>query len=61
MKVYIEHTTNYQNTFIEVAEDCPTEIGQIPKSTGERKTITEMQFEIFQLNPYKFKSLWKEL
>ena len=51
-----QHTTNYKNTFIEVAEDCPTEIGEVPKSTGEKKTIAEMQFEILQNNPYKFTS-----
>jgi hypothetical protein len=51
-----QHTTNYQNTFIEVANDCPSEIGQVPKSTGEKKTVAEMQFEILQSNPYKFTS-----
>ena len=24
------HTTNYKNTFIEIAEDCPVSSGQIP-------------------------------
>jgi hypothetical protein len=51
-----QHTTNYQNTFIEVAADCPAEIGQIPKSTGEKKTVAEMQYETLQNNPYKFTS-----
>ena len=50
------HTTNYKNTFIEVAEDCPTEISEIPTSKSDKKTIAEMQFEIISKNPYKYTS-----
>ena len=50
------HTTNYIDTFIEVADDCPTEISEISKSKGENKTIAEMQFELIAKNPYKFTS-----
>ncbi len=50
------HTTNYFNTFIEVADDCPVEIGEIPKSKGTNKSIAEMQFELLIQNPYKFTS-----
>ena len=50
------HTTNYFDTFIEVADDCPTETGEIPKSKGENKTIAELQFELLIQNPYKFTS-----
>jgi hypothetical protein len=50
------HTTNYIDIFIEVAEDCPTQIGEIPKSKGENKTVAEMQFDLVFNNPYKFTS-----
>lgn len=50
------HSTNYKDTFIEVAEDCPTEIGEIPKLKSDKKTIAEMQFEIISKNPYKYTS-----
>lgn len=50
------HTTNYYNTFIEVADDCPVEIGVIPTSKGEVKTIAEMQFEFLIKHPYEYTS-----
>lgn len=50
------HTTNYENTFIEVAEDCPAIIGEIPKIKGDTKTVAAIQFEIIHKNPYKFTS-----
>lgn len=50
------HTTNYIDTFIEVADDCPTHISETPKSKGDNKTIAEMQFELVIKNPYKFTS-----
>ena len=50
------HTTNYVDTFIEVADDCPTHICEIPKSKGDKKTIAEMQFDLIVKNPYKYTS-----
>ncbi len=50
------HTTNYENTFIEVAEDCPAIVGEIPKMKGDTKTVAAIQFEIIRKNPYKFTS-----
>lgn len=50
------HTTNYIDTFIEVADDCPTDICEIPKSKGDNKTVAEMQFELAVKNPYKYTS-----
>lgn len=49
-------TTNYIDTFIEVADDCPTNISENPKSKGDNKTIAEMQFELVVKNPYKYTS-----
>lgn len=50
------HTTNYQNTFIEVAEDCPSTTGEIPPLKGENKTIANIEFEMISKNPYKYSS-----
>jgi len=50
------HTTNYENTFIKTAEDCPVVMGEIPKMKGDTKTIAAIQFEIISRNPYKFTS-----
>lgn len=49
------HTTNYFNTFIEVAEDIKIDCGTQPPSK-EKKTIAEMQHELISKNPYKFTS-----
>ena len=50
------HTTNYYNTFIEIAEDCPIEIGIEPTMRGGKKTIANYQYDIITANPYKFTS-----
>lgn len=50
------HTTNYENTFIEAAEDCPVKNGEIPPLKGENKTIANIEFEMISKNPYKYSS-----
>lgn len=50
------HTTNYVNTFIEVAEDCSMEVAEIPSSKGDKKTIAKMQYDMIVQNPYQFTS-----
>lgn len=50
------HTSNYHNTFIEVAEDCPSTTGEIPPLKGDNKTIANIQFEMISKNPYKYSS-----
>jgi hypothetical protein len=50
------HTTNYQNTFIEVAEDSPVTSAEIPPVKGADKTIANLQFEMIIDNPYQFSS-----
>ncbi len=49
------HTTNYSNTFIEVADDCKAETGTVPPERAER-TIARIQFELISKNPYTFTS-----
>jgi hypothetical protein len=48
-------TTNYFNTFIEVAEDCPVEEAEIPPQKTE-KTAANIQFEMISNHPYKYTS-----
>ena len=50
------HTTNYINTFISIAEDCPATTAQIPPDKAGDKTIAALQFEIVKKNPYKYTS-----
>lgn len=49
-------TTNYTDTFIEVAEDCPVEIAEIPPLKGDVRTVANLQYEMVKKNPYKFTS-----
>ena len=50
------HTTNYINTFIEIAEDSLTKIGEMPPVKGDKRTVVNLQFEMLYDNPYKFTS-----
>ena len=50
------HTTNYYDTFIEAAEDCPVMESEIPKMRGESKSVALLQFEMISQNPYKYTS-----
>lgn len=45
------HTTNYVDTFIEVAEDCPAEAAQEPPS-GERPTIAALHYALIAEEPF---------
>lgn len=50
------HTTNYFDTFIEVAQDCPIQSAEIPPLKGDNKTVANLQFEKLVENPYKYTS-----
>lgn len=49
-------TTNYTDTFIEVAEDCPVELAEIPPRKVDLKTVANLQYDMIKNNPYKFTS-----
>jgi hypothetical protein len=49
------HSTNYTNTFIEVADDCKTEVGVVPPEKTA-KTIARMQYELIYDHPYQYTS-----
>lgn len=48
-------TTNYFNTFIEVAEDCPVTHGEVPP-VRNNKSVATLQFEMLQDHPYEYTS-----
>ena len=50
------HTTNYFDTFIEVAEDTKAISGAKPPSKSNKKTIAEIQYDLIAHNPYKYTS-----
>ena len=50
------HTTNYFNTFIAVADDCPAKSGVEPPIKGDAKTVANHQFDLVNANPYKYTS-----
>lgn len=49
------HSTNYTNTFIEVAADCKSDMGKVPPEK-QAKTIARMQYELLHEQPYHYTS-----
>ncbi len=49
-------STNYENTFISVAEDCSVTVAEIPLPRGGKPTVASIQFEMLNGNPYKHTS-----
>lgn len=50
------HSTNYFNTFIEIAEDTKVTCGTIPPSKSDKKTIAELQYQLIAKHPYVYSS-----
>lgn len=50
------HTTNYFDTFIEIASDTQVDRAKIPVLNSEKKTIAALQFEKIANHPYRFTS-----
>jgi hypothetical protein len=49
------HSTNYANTFISVADDCPVDTGGIPPDK-QVPTVARMQYDLIAGNPYRYTS-----
>ena len=49
------HSTNYFDTFIEVAPDTKVSCGTPPPSK-EKKTVAQLPYELIGNNPYQFSS-----
>ena|SRR2546423_14236945 len=43
---------NHFDTLIEVADDCPAKIAQVPKARGGKKTKAVIEYEILVKHPY---------
>lgn len=50
------HTTNYYNTFIEAAEDCPVSSGTVPPAKEGNPSVARLQYEMLSGNPYRYDS-----
>lgn len=50
------HTTNYYDTFIEIASDSTATRGEVPPLKGDNKTVANIQFEMISKHPYKYTS-----
>lgn len=50
------HSTNYFDTFIETAEDCPREAGCRPPKKENNRSVADLQFELVSNHPYEFTS-----
>lgn len=45
---------NYYNTFIEVAEDCPVSVAEVPKTKSDAKTASVLQYDMIADQPYEY-------
>lgn len=50
------HSTNYFNTFIEIAEDSKVKEGVVPVAKNDKPTVASMQYELISKHPYKYTS-----
>jgi hypothetical protein len=50
-----KNSTNYLDTFIEVAEDCPAAAAEIPPAK-EPRTAPQIEYEMLINNPYTYTS-----
>lgn len=49
-------STNYSNTFIRVADDCPAATGEEPPARDEAPTIAALQYLLIAEHPYELTS-----
>ena len=50
-----QYTTNYVNTFIEAAEDCPAATGVVPPEKTP-KTLARAEYDMLFDRPYQYTS-----
>lgn len=50
------HTTNYFDTFIEIAEDSPADTAEAPPVKGEKKTVANIEYDLLHKHPYRYTS-----
>ncbi len=52
----MKHSTNYSNTFIEIAEDSRAQQGEMPPVKGDKRSVANLQFEMLYEHPYQYTS-----
>ena len=45
---------NYYDTLVEVADDCPATVAQVPQARGCRKTKAVVEYELLAEHPYTY-------
>lgn len=50
------HSTNYFNTLIEVAEDCPITAAEAPPVRDDKQSVANLQYDLISEAPYRFTS-----
>ena len=45
---------NYYDTLVEVADDCPATVAEVPQARGGRKTKALVEYELLAENPYTY-------
>ena len=50
------HSTNYFDTLVEIAEDCPEKAGIVPPMRGQKKSVANYQYEMLMDHPYIYTS-----
>lgn len=50
------HSTDYRDTLIEVAEDCPVAAGEVPPHRGDTRSVANHQFDLLHDRPYRYTS-----
>lgn len=51
-----QHTTNYTDAFILIADDSPVAWGEVPPVKGNKRTAANIQFEMIRKHPYRYTS-----
>lgn len=49
-------TTNYSDTLIQVADDCPAETAEKPPNRGKSPTVAALQYAMISEHPYELTS-----
>ena len=45
---------NYYDTLVEVADDCPATVAEVPQARGGRKTKAVVEYELLAVHPYTY-------
>ena len=49
-------STNYYDTFIAIAPDCPVASAEVPTARGGRPTVAQLQYELIAAHPHELTS-----